>query len=116
MKILLKTLAAVATSASLMTPIVAEARTNARMQDACETAIRAELGEGHTRIQRVSTVERDGTARFWLTVRHKTDTAAKSDRYRVLCAVANDDAKPAIELETGWWEKGHRGQEPMATD
>ena len=117
MNTIMKALATGALAASLLAlNTTAEARTNARMQDACEDAVRDELGEGHTRINRVSTVESDGTARFWLTVRHKNDTAPKSDRYRVLCVVSDDGAEPSIDLETGWWTKGRRGEAPLATD
>ena len=110
------TLAAAAAALSLAAAEPADARTNAHMLEACEDAIRVELGDGHTRINRVRSVETDGSATFWLTVRHKTDTAAKSDRYRALCEVDATASDASVSLENGWWRKAARGQAPVATD
>ena len=110
------TLAAAAAAIALTAAQPADARTNAHMLAACEDAIRVELGDGHTRINRVRSVESDGSATFWLTVRHKTDTAAKSDRYRALCEVDDAAADASVSLENGWWRKAGRGQAPEATD
>lgn len=109
-------LAAAAMAVTLAAANPAEARTNARMLAACETAIKGELGAGHTRINRVRSIEADGNATFWLTVRHKIDTADKSERYRVLCEVDTSADAADVSLETGWWRKGARGQAPLATD
>lgn len=109
-------LAAAAMAVTLAAASPAEARTNARMLEACETAIKTELGAGHTRINRVRSIEADGNATFWLTVRHKIDTADKSKRYRALCEVDGAADAADVSLEAGWWRKGARGQAPLATD
>ena len=109
-------LAAAAMAVTLAAASPAEARTNARMLEACETAIKTELGAGHTRINRVRSIEADGNATFWLTVRHKVDTADKSARYRALCEVDTAADAADVSLEAGWWRKGARGQAPLATD
>ena len=117
MNAVIKTLVTAASAAALLAiASPADARTSARMLDACETAIRTELGDGHTRINRVRSIEADGAATFWLTVRHKVDTADKSARYRALCEVAPEADIAEVSLETGWWRKGKRGQAPLAID
>ena len=110
------TLVAAAAAASLAAAGPAESRTSARMLEACEDAIRTELGDGHTRINRVRSIESDGTATFWLTVRHKIDTADKSERYRALCEVPTSADAASVTLENGWWRKADRGQVPLAAD
>ncbi|MEL6950080.1 MAG: hypothetical protein AAGM16_08190 [Pseudomonadota bacterium] len=110
------TLVAAVAAVTMAAASPAEARTNARMLEACEDAIRTELGNGHTRINRIRNVEADGNATFWLTVRHKVDTADKSARYRALCEVGSNADEASISIETGWWREGRRGQAPLAID
>ncbi|MEL6198748.1 MAG: hypothetical protein AAFQ62_10500 [Pseudomonadota bacterium] len=110
------TLVAAVAAVTMAAASPAEARTNARMLEACEDAIRTELGNGHTRINRIRNTEADGNATFWLTVRHKVDTADKSARYRALCEVGTNADEASISIETGWWREGRRGQAPLAID
>ncbi|MEM7613072.1 MAG: hypothetical protein AAF270_15410 [Pseudomonadota bacterium] len=104
-----------AAAMALMSP-QADARSNSHLLDRCETAIKSELGEGRTRIERVRSTESDGTATFWLKIRHKGADASASVRYRALCEVSADASVADLELETGSWKKGRRGQAPIAVD
>lgn len=86
------------------------------LQETCEDAVRAELSDGDARIKRVRVTDSEDSASFWLTVRHKNATAAKSTRYRVLCTFDKSDAETALSIDEGWWQKGRRGQAPIAVD
>ncbi|MEL7297871.1 MAG: hypothetical protein AAGJ86_09415 [Pseudomonadota bacterium] len=111
------TIAAIIASAALATTFTAPANagSNVQLQDACETAVRAELDQGDARINRVSIASNDEQTRFWLTVRHKAPTEAKSTRYRALCTVDQAGATATVELDEGWWKKSRRGQ-PVAVN
>ncbi|MEO0574676.1 MAG: hypothetical protein AAF004_04370 [Pseudomonadota bacterium] len=86
----------------------ADAARMTTLEKACEQAIQSELEEGKARIKRVSVMSSGDETTFWMTVRHKGATQAKSTRYRAMCKVDKAGQNATIELEQGWWEKTGR--------
>ena len=94
----------------------AMAGNSVNLQETCEDAVRAELSDGDARFNRVALSKNGDESSFWLTVRHKTPTDAKSTRYRALCVVDRAGNTAQLDLDEGWWKKGRRGQSPLAVD
>ncbi|MEL7024200.1 MAG: hypothetical protein AAGL69_10670 [Pseudomonadota bacterium] len=115
MKVLTAALAAIVFASGVTAPVDADARTSNKRMETCEDAIRGELGPGSTRINRVRSTNSGGEAMFWLTIRHKAESEAKSVRYRATCSI-DDAMTPAVELEEGWWKATGRGKAPVALD
>lgn len=95
-----------------------EARTgSAELLKHCEAAIRTELGDGNTRIKRVSS-SRDGAASYyWLGVRfigEGTDSGSK--RFRALCTIDRSTEQAVVELTAGGWRKPRNGNKPVPTN
>ena len=100
----------------LSTAATAFAGNSVNLQEACEDAVRAELTDGDARFNRVALSNSGEQSSFWLTVRHKAPTDAKSTRYRALCVVDRAGNTAQLDIDEGWWKKGRRGQSPKAID
>ncbi|MEN7342587.1 MAG: hypothetical protein AAAFM81_06560 [Pseudomonadota bacterium] len=101
---------------ALGTAMPAFAGNSVNLQDACEDAVRAELADGDARFNRVALSNSGDQSSFWLTVRHKAPTDAKSTRYRALCVIDRAGNTAQLDIDEGWWKKGRRGQSPLAVD
>ncbi|MFK8053767.1 MAG: hypothetical protein AB8F65_12445 [Woeseiaceae bacterium] len=117
MNINLKIIALIAVSTIMLGAAApADAARKTDLQDACETAVKANLEKGNARINRVSMQSRDGETSFWMTIRHKTATDAKSTRYRAVCTIDKAGKTSVVEMDEGWWQKSRRGRSPVAVD
>lgn len=115
MKVLTLIAAAATLATGVSAPSDAEARTSEKRMKQCEQAVRGELGAGSIRIKRIRSIKSGGETMFWMTVRHKPESASKSTRYRVTCEV-NEEQQASLELEQGWWKTSPRGRAPVAVD
>lgn len=94
----------------------ANATSSLDLQDACEVAIKAELSEGNSRMNRVRIASGEQSTSIWMTIRHKAATEPKSTRYRALCTINSAGGDAIVDISEGWWKKGRRGQSPVAVD
>ncbi|MEL7538529.1 MAG: hypothetical protein AAFX44_15715 [Pseudomonadota bacterium] len=83
---------------------------------ACESAIAAELGEGRLRSDLLKAHQNDGAGRHWINVRHRSDEASSTERYRVLCETTSAGDVAELSLDSGRWKETRANRPPKAVD